>query len=212
MTEKQKYALPNGQITSLSDEELLEHLAWQNPSDSAISEYLMEKYKPLVRRAARRLYLIGADKEDLLQEGMLGLFRAMQSYRPEKNVSFAAYAELCVTRQMYSAIAASRRKKYQPLNDSLSLNELQEHTPDYLPSSEEDPELQMVRREEAEGLLGEIFSRLSTYENRVLSYYMDGLDYLEIAKRLGKTAKSVDNALNRIRRKVSLLLEERKKI
>ena len=183
-----------------SDEELLEML---RGGDNSVTEYLMEKYKPLVRRRARALYLAGGDQEDLLQEGMLGLYKAVREYQPDKEASFQTFAGLCISRQMYSAVMSAQRKKHHPLNTSISLNELEMNQEEYNLGTVESPEAILLDQEAAENLKQRIAESLSPFEGKVLDFYLSGLDYLEIAAKLGKPAKSVDNALQRIRTKVN---------
>jgi RNA polymerase sporulation-specific sigma factor len=182
-----------------SDEELLELL---RDGETAAAEYLMEKYKPLVRKKARALYLAGGDQEDLLQEGMLGLYKAVREYRPDREASFQTFAGVCISRQMYSAVASARRKKHGPLNDSVSLNELEENQ-EYSLGTAENPETILLDQEAAENLRKQIETSLSPLEKKVLDLYLSGLDYLQIAARLARPAKSIDNALQRIRAKVN---------
>ena len=186
-----------------SDEELL---AMLRNGESSVAEYLMEKYKPLVRKRARALYLAGGDHEDLLQEGMLGLYKAVREYQPEREASFLTFAGLCISRQMYSAVLSAQRKKHHPLNTSISLNELEENQEEYNLGTAESPEAILLDQEAAENLKSRISENLSPFEKKVLDLYLSGLDYLQIAERLGKPAKSIDNALQRIRAKVNRTL------
>ncbi len=188
---------------SLEDDELILRL---RQGESEIAEYLLEKYKPLVKQRARTLFLAGGDQEDLLQEGMMGLFKAILEYDPKREASFSAFASLCVTRYMLSAIESSQRKKHQPLNSSISFGELESTGGETVLSMDRDPESIMLDQERVSTLMEEIRGVLSPYENSVLSAYLQGMDYLQIAENLGKTPKSVDNALQRIRSKVQGLL------
>ena len=188
-----------------SDEELLKLL---RNGETSVVEYLMEKYKPLVRKRARALYLTGGDHEDLLQEGMLGLYKAIREYQPEKEASFQTFAGVCISRQMYSAVLSARRKKHHPLNMSISLNELEENQEEYNLGTVESPEAILLDQEAVENLRQRIEKSLSPFEGKVLDLYLSGLDYLQIAERLGKPAKSIDNALQRIRMKVNKTIEE----
>lgn len=193
-----------------TDEELLEQL---NNGNTQIIDFIMEKYKDLVRRKARALYLMGGDSDDLIQEGMIGLFKAVRDYQNNKETSFYTFAELCITRQLYSAIQASNRKKHTPLNSYVSLysgmvSQHEQTIPlkDILPSVKEgNPEDLVIDRESARQMEKALRDRLSQYEIQVLNYYMQGDDYLQISERLDKTPKSVDNALQRIRNKMSKL-------
>ena len=163
-----------------------------------VEDHLMNKYKNLVKNKARQLYLAGGDRDDLLQEGMWGLFKAIREYRPDREASFFTFAELCITRQMYSAIAASQAKKNSILNESLSLSDIHEMTGSY----EEGPEVVMLERENEKELQRRIRAKLSPLEGQVLDGYLSGMDYREIAEELGKPPKSIDNALQRIKTKI----------
>ncbi len=162
---------------------------------------LIERYKRQVRSQARTLYLIGGDSDDLIQEGMIGLFKAIRDYQPEKAVSFEGFAHLCVSRQLYSAIQASNRQKHVPLNSYVELSpKLGEGAGD---PKEKSPEELLIDQENIKSLQAEIFKQLSPYEQRILKACLSGQSYAEIAKRLNKTPKSIDNALQRIRRKLN---------
>ena len=191
-----------------SDEELIQRL---RQGETEIAEYLLEKYKPLVRKKARALFLAGGDQEDLLQEGMLGLYKALRRYQPGKEAGFQTFAGVCISRQMYSAILSAQRKKHGPLNQSLSLNEIEENQEEYHLGVVQSPETIFLEQEATQTLFGRIQESLSSYENKVLNLYLSGQDYLQIAEKLKKPAKSVDNALQRIRSKVSRVLEGEKK-
>ena len=180
----------------------------QNKQDSAM-EYLLEKYKPLVRQKTRKLFLIDGDKDDLIQEGMIGLFKAIRDYNSEKQVGFHIFADMCIKRQIITAIKTSLRQKHFPLNNYVSLNK-----PAYDDESERtlvetlierdsiDPEELYLKREKIKALGDEIEKKLSDMEKTVLSLYLEGLSYKEIAEVIGKTPKSIDNALQRIKRKL----------
>lgn len=180
---------------TLSDEKLIGLL---RSGSSDVEDYLMNKYKNLVRSKARRLYLAGGDRDDLLQEGMWGLFKAIREYRPEREASFYTFAELCITRQMYSAVTAAKAKKNSVLNDSLSLSDINEMNGGY----DDGPEMLILEQEREKELLKQIRLVLSPLENKVLDNYLEGLDYLQIADILGKSPKSIDNALQRIKKKI----------
>lgn len=184
------------QKTSKEEAELL--LRCQKGEDAAIEE-MLNRYKNLVRAKANTLYLVGADKDDLIQEGMIGLFKAIREYLPEKNESFGAFAQLCVTRQMYTAIKASQRKKNQPLNDYVSLYE-------NAVLFSQNPEESMIDREKTQQLENLLAERLSMLEQQVLSMHTAGYTCQQIAHSLGKEPKSVDNALQRLRRKLKTVL------
>lgn len=187
-----------------SDEELLSRFG-KNKTD--IMEYLLGKYKPLVRKKANALYLIGGDTDDLIQEGMIGLFKAVESFDANMDTSFFHFAELCITRQMYSAVEASRRKKHAPLNSYVSLyDEAGENgvrLADVLSEEgEKNPERMFIDRETFLQDLEKLSENLSTMERQVLDGILEGLNYKQIAAKLGKSPKAIDNALQRIKRKV----------
>jgi len=185
--------------------------------DNDATEEMLNRYKNMVRSKATALYLVGADKEDLIQEGMIGLFKAIREYDPERNDSFAAFAGLCITRQMYTAIKASNTKKNQPLNNYVSFD-MYAFAEDGSPAGEtagsyegigywqKDPEESVIDRENAIRIEEEVFSTLSTMERQVLSFYASGMPYQEIAKVMEKEPKSIDNALQRIRKKLKTVL------
>lgn len=185
-----------------TDEELIGRL---RDGEDEIEDYLLEKYKRMVRGMARKLYLAGGSQEDLLQEGMLGLFRAIRTYDGTRGTSFSTWAHLLTERQMYSAIESSRALKYRTLNDSISIDEMTEESGEGTIRTVESPETVLVDRENAEDLKKRIFEALSPLERRVLEEYLKGYDYNEIAEKLGRSPKSVDNALQRIRNKVSAI-------
>lgn len=182
-------------------DEQLAALAQQG--DAAAEAQLLEKYKPLVRARARELFLAGGDRDDLLQEGMLGLFKAVRSYDPEREASFGTYARLLVTRQIYNAVAAAQRQKHQALNQSVSMTEIEEQQETSLLGVSQSPETIVMDLENARELREEIFSLLSPMEKKVLGLYLEGYDYLQIAASMKRQPKSIDNALQRIRGKVA---------
>lgn len=190
----------------ICDEELLAQFAAGNAD---ITEYLCKKYKHLVIKKAHALYLIGAEKEDLIQEGMIGLFKAIRDFSPEKEASFYHFAQLCITRQMYHAIEASQRLKHAPLNSYVSLSE-QNDEDGSLPlhellgdGTEQNPEQLLIKQEEYQALFLQLQMLLSPLEKKVCDLYLEGMDYRQIAESIGKTPKSVDNALQRIRKKMA---------
>ncbi len=194
---------------NMTDEELI---CKYRDGDKQIMDYLMEKYKNLVRKEANAMFLLGGENDDLIQEGMIGLFKAIQDYNEEKEASFYTFARLCVTRQMYSAIEASKRKKHSPLNSYISLydnDEDQGSLIDQMEASEEsNPEELFISQEYAEVLERKLKDSLSDLEKRVLYMYVSGFDYRTIAKLLDKSDKTVDNALQRIRGKMTKILEK----
>ena len=185
-------------------------------ADGAALEYLLNKYKNFVRTKARSYFLIGADHEDIVQEGMIGLYKAIRDYRAEKLSSFRAFAELCVTRQIITAIKTATRQKHIPLNSYISLNK-----PIYEEDSDRtlldviteegmsNPEEMIIDREDLSMIEGRIGQMLSDLEKDVLVRYMEGKSYVEIAGEMHRHVKSIDNALQRIKRKLLKYLEEK---
>ena len=187
---------------AFSDEELIEKL---RQGENDITDYILEKYKPLVRKKTNAMYLIGGETEDLIQEGMIGLFKAIRDYRPDKDASFYHFAELCINRQLYSALEASNRKKHQPLNSYISLSDQDNQgavAAELLVDQERGPELMVIEQELWEEYKKRLEQNLSKMENKVLQYYLDGNHYIQIAEIMGKSPKSIDNALQRIRQKI----------
>lgn len=186
-----------------SDEELIRRL---RQGESEIEDFLMDKYKNLVKIRARAMYLIGGETDDLIQEGMIGLFKAIRDYREDRDAAFATFAKLCVERQLYRTIESSNRQKNQPLNTYISLDgESQEEELQRL--WEESPEAIVVDREHTDAMIEKIHKALSPFENHVLNLYMNGYTYIQIAEMMDKSPKSIDNALQRIRSKVRDILE-----
>ena len=185
-----------------SDEELVRR--YQMGDDGA-AEFLLEKYKRLVRARARTLYLTGADKDDLLQEGMLGLFKAIKHFKSGE-ASFPTFAALCISRQMYSAIKSSESLKNLPLAGFVSIFDMEEEQKTREPDLMSDPEKIFLDKEAEEALKEKIFSILSPFERKVTELYLDGFDYRNISERLDKSPKSVDNAIQRTKKKVSEFL------
>ena len=185
-------------------------------ADGGALEYLLNKYKNFVRTKARSYFLIGADHEDIVQEGMIGLYKAIRDYRAEKLSSFRAFAELCVTRQIITAIKTATRQKHIPLNSYISLNK-----PIYEEDSDRtlmdimaeegmsNPEEMIIDREDLSMIEGRIGQMLSDLEKDVLVRYMEGKSYVEIAGEMNRHVKSIDNALQRIKRKLLKYLEEK---
>ncbi len=180
-----------------SDEELIERIRAGEPE---CMDLLIERYKGQVRREARTLYLIGGDSDDLIQEGMLGLFKAIRDYRPEKETAFGAFAKLCISRQIYTAIQAASRQKHTPLNSYVELTEGLDAAGEG--PRGKSPEELLIDQESAENLQVRIEALLSPMENTILERYLNGENYIQIAEKMGKTPKSIDNALQRIRRKL----------
>ena len=190
------------------DEELILRI---RDGEEKITDYIMEKYKNLVRSKAGSMYILGADREDLIQEGMIGLFKAIRDYDIGRDASFATFADLCVARQMYTAVQAAGRKKHAPLNSYVSLyagngsdkiEEEKELLDSLVSRDEQNPEELQIDRENVERIEKAIESELSSYERQVLDLYLTGMKYTEIARVLGKDDKSTDNALQRCRSKI----------
>ncbi|AQS54512.1 MAG: RNA polymerase sporulation sigma factor SigH [Novibacillus thermophilus] len=197
----------------LTDEELVERV---HVSDGTALEYLINKYKNFVRAKARSYFLIGADREDIVQEGMIGLYKAIRDFRGDKLSSFKAFAELCITRQIITAIKTATRQKHIPLNSYVSLDK-----PIYDEDSDRtlldvlcatkvsDPEELMINQEEFDDIEIRLSEILSELERKVLRLYLDGQSYQEIALDLNRHVKSIDNALQRVKRKLERYLEVR---
>ena len=185
-------------------------------ADGAALEYLLNKYKNFVRTKARSYFLIGADHEDIVQEGMIGLYKAIRDYREEKQKSFRAFAELCITRQIITAIKTATRQKHIPLNNYVSLNRpiydedsdrtLMDVITEDAPTN---PEEMLIDREDFSVIEGRIGQMLSELEKEVLVRYMEGKSYADISEEMGRHVKSIDNALQRIKRKLLKYLEQK---
>lgn len=196
---------------NISDEELISRL---RDGEEDIIDYIIEKYKGLVKQKAKSMYLLGADHDDLLQEGMIGLYKAVRDYDFGRDASFFTFAELCITRQLYTAVQASQRKKHSFLNGYVSLYEKQgeqdENQPELLQvlsSDTKDPEELTIDRENLEQFEQAIEQEMSTFEKQVMELILIGMKYTEIARVLGKTDKAIDNAIQRIRTKVKRIHE-----
>lgn len=192
--------------SKMDDNEILAR--GRNHDDDAM-EFMLQRYGYLVKREVRTVYLIGAETEDLAQEGMIGLFKAIRDYNPEKDASFATFASVCIRRQIQNAITNSNRKKHVPLNSYVSLYMNSEEGDNFMleerltTSREEDPEKLLIAKEQQKDRNERIRKELSRLEQQVLTLYLQGLSYEAIAEQLGKTEKAVDNALQRIRTKLS---------
>ncbi len=197
----------------LDDEEVVE---FAGEGEEAALEYLIDKYRNFVRAKARSYFLIGADREDIIQEGMIGLYKAIRDFRAEKLASFRAFAELCITRQMITAIKTATRQKHIPLNSYVSLNkpmydeESDRTLMDVLAGSRiSDPEELVISQEEFNDIESKMNGFLSPLEWQVLMSYLEGKSYQEIADDLSRHVKSIDNALQRVKRKLERYLERR---
>lgn len=198
-----------------SDEELI--MLFRD-GDEKIIDYLIEKYKDLVRKKAGSMFILGADKEDLLQEGMIGLYKAVRDYDPGRDASFYTFADLCVARQIYKAVEAGNRKKHAPLNSYISIyadaedaeeSGKEAFTEAILSMSDKGPEDEIIDKEETKLLESRINEALSDFERQVLNLRVTGMDYTEIARVLGRDEKSTDNALSRIKMKVKKIVKKK---
>lgn len=188
----------------LADEELIQKL---REGDERIMDYILEKYKPLVLRKANAMFLIGGDTDDLIQEGMIGLFKAIRDYRSDREASFFHFAELCINRQLYSAVEASNRKKHVPLNTYVSfysqtMEEGKSLAETLLTDQMDDPEQLVIEQENFTAFWEQLREQLSALERQVLDAYLEGKNYRQIAEELGKSPKTIDNALSRIKGKI----------
>ncbi|MGM9988777.1 MAG: RNA polymerase sporulation sigma factor SigH [Bacillaceae bacterium] len=196
---------------SLDDEQVVELV---RSGDEEALTYLIDKYKNFVKAKARAYFLVGADREDIIQEGMIGLYKAIRDYKEDKLSSFKAFAELCITRQIITAIKTATRQKHIPLNSYVSLDK-----PIYDEESERtlldviseakilDPQELIVKREKYGDIELKISELLSDLERKVLALYLDGRSYQEISEELNRHVKSIDNALQRVKRKLERFLE-----
>jgi RNA polymerase sporulation-specific sigma factor len=192
-----------------SDEELIDRL---RDGEAPVMDYLMNKYKNMVRSKARSMYILGADQEDLIQEGMIGLFKAVRDYDGGRDASFSTFADLCISRQMYTAVETSRRAKHMPLNTYVSIyssvtrdggDSEGAQLMDVLPElSSLGPEATVIDEESVRSIGGIIERELSPFEKKVLDLYLVGMRNTSIAKVLGRSEKSTDNALQRIKAKL----------
>jgi RNA polymerase sporulation-specific sigma factor len=200
------------QFLSMPDEEVV--VLAQNGDGQALA-YLLNKYKNFVRSKARSYFLIGADHEDIVQEGMIGLYKAIRDFRADKLASFRAFAELCITRQIITAIKTATRQKHIPLNSYVSLNKpLYDDESDrtlldvIIEGKTSSPEDLLISQESLQTINLRIGEVLSELEQDVLAAYLDGKSYQEIARMLGRHSKSIDNALQRVKRKLEKFLSE----
>lgn len=195
-----------GAYQDLSDEQLIEKL---RSGDTRIMDYILDKYKPLVRKRANAMFLIGGDTDDLIQEGMIGLFKAIRDYNGEKEASFFHFAQLCITRQLYSAVEASNRKKHAPLNSYISFysdpgDEGKSLAETLTTGVMDNPEQMMIDQENTALFWEKLKEDLSKMEKVVLDEYLSGQNYQQIAQKMGKSPKAIDNALQRIKTKIRM--------
>jgi RNA polymerase sporulation-specific sigma factor len=208
--------MPDKIWDQLSDDEIISMI---HGGDSYAMDFMLTKYKSLVKNKAKALFLIGGDKEDLIQEGMIGLYKAIRDYDTDKDSTFYSFADLCISRQIYTAIKASNRKKNIPLNTYVSL-----YAPAYSENADQDeketladvmsqnkisnPEELVIDKESTSMLEYELVRHLSQFEKTVLDLYLHDYSYLQIADKLKKEPKSIDNALQRIRLKLNIVLKD----
>mgnify|MGYP002512347766 CR=1 FL=1 len=199
---------------SLTDEEIISQL--KDNEDDAAMYYLISKYRSFVRAKARSYFLMGADREDIIQEGMIGLYKAIRDFKEDRLSSFRAFAELCITRQIITAIKTATRQKHIPLNSYISLNRpIYEEDSDrtlldvITEDTPSNPEEMLIDREDLSVIEGRIGQMLSDLEKQVLVRYMEGKSYVEIGEEMGRHVKSIDNALQRIKRKLLKYLEQK---
>jgi RNA polymerase sporulation-specific sigma factor len=198
---------------NMEDERLVE-LVHQGDGDAL--DFLIHKYQNFVRAKARSYFLVGADREDIVQEGMIGLYKAVRDFKGDKLSSFKAFAELCITRQMITAIKTATRQKHIPLNSYVSLDkpiyddESDRTLMDVISGTKAtDPEELIVNREKVDDIEVKMAELLSDLERKVLALYLDGRSYQEISEELNRHVKSIDNALQRVKRKLEKYLEYR---
>ncbi|MBQ6128748.1 MAG: sigma-70 family RNA polymerase sigma factor [Lachnospiraceae bacterium] len=197
-----------------SDEELIIAL---RDGDARTIEVIIDRYKEFVRKKAGSMFILGADRDDLIQEGMIGLYNAVRDYDAGRDASFYTFADLCVSRQMYKAVEAGNRKKHAPLNSYVSIYDDEkgsDATGDgsallekILSETGKSPEDMVIDREQTQILEQKIYDSLSDFERKVLNLRLTGLEYTDIARILGRDAKSTDNALSRIKAKVRKILQ-----
>ena len=212
MTEHSKYE-------DMTDEELIDQL---REGDRQVMDYICDKYKNLVRSKAKSMYILGGDSEDLIQEGMIGLFKAVRDYDCGRDASFYTFADLCISRQMYTAVQASQRLKHAPLNSYVSLDspgrteedrDKEAQTLAELLSGRTggNPEERFLDKERVAYLEEQIAKELSELENQVLDLYITGMSYTQIAKVLGRSDKATENALTRAKQKIRGMLKKESK-
>lgn len=202
----------NQNYEELSDEEIVRVI---KDGDKNALEYLIVKYKDLVQMKVSRYYIIGAEREDIVQEGLIGLFKAIKNFEGDKQNSFKSFANLCIERQLITAIKSSNRQKHIPLNSYLSLNNTNTENDEddkslleILNSTQEDPLDTITKKEYYERIEATMDKHLSGFEKQVLNRYMNGESYVEIAEKLDTPVKSIDNAIQRIRKKAMKNIED----
>jgi len=205
--------IQTNELDALRDEELV---AEARGGTNGALEVLLQRYQRFARTKARGYFLVGADSDDIYQEGMIGLFKAIRDFRDDRQASFRAFAELCITRQIITAIKTATRQKHQPLNSYVSFNvsrseDDSDRTVEEMIGGDEslDPARAVISLEDVNGLRGSMDSILSDLEQEVLRLYVEGRSYQDIADDLGRHAKSIDNAIQRIKRKLEAHLQKR---
>ena len=191
-------------------------LARAQQGDNRALEFVIQKYRSFVRFKSKSYFLIGGDREDLVQEGMIGLYEAIRDYNPQKHSTFKSFADVCITRQIITAVKTATRQKHIPLNSYISLNKVltdDESSDKTLldilsQTSINDPEEMIIDREKMTGIKDRLREVLSSLEREALSLYLQGDSYNEISGKIGKHVKSIDNALQRVKRKLEKYLEE----
>lgn len=193
-------------LAELEDEEIIRRI---RGGCKRCMEYIIEKYKPFVRAKARSYFLVGADREDIVQEGMIGLFKAIRDYREDRSIPFRMFAEMCITRQIITAVKTATRQKHIPLNSYVSLNKriFDEDSDKTLIEmlhgvSISDPEELFISKEDYSDIEHRLLEILSPFEKQVLTMYLAGIAYQDIARQLNKPVKSIDNALQRLKKKI----------
>lgn len=204
--------MSENEYESMSDEQIVTLV---REGDQSAQDYLLNKYKTLVKSKARAYFLMGADREDIIQEGMIGLYKAVRDYHPEKNAAFRSFADLCINRQIITAIKTANRQKHIPLNSSVSLDnkvygsDEEETYIDFLKTEEAtSPEAIFIGIENKNFILEHFSKALSSFESQVLSLYLQGRSYSRIAEITGKPEKSIDNALQRVKKKTEKFVQE----
>ena len=200
-------------LEKMSDESIIELI---KNGDINAQEYIMDKYKSVVKSKARAYFLIGADREDIIQEGMIGLYKAVRDYQTDRHASFRSFADICINRQMITAVKTATRQKHIPLNSYVSLNkpvfdDEAIHTYMDMPKEYEtaNPESMFISRENRTYIESNLTKILSAFELKVLSLYLQGKTYAEIGESLNKPEKSIDNALQRVKKKIEKFLEKK---
>ena len=200
---------------NMPDEQLIRKL---REGETAIMDYIISKYKHVVIRAAKAMYLLGGENDDLIQEGMIGLFKAVRDFDINQETSFYSFAELCISRQMYTAIKLSQRQKHMPLNSYISLYDIKKTASEDKQSplieqlemeTNNNPEELFIDKERMLMLVHELNERLSDMERRVLHLHLQGEDYRSIAELLDKSPKSIDNALQRMKAKLKRAVQKK---